>query len=1230
MYAVGRFISRGVYTVSAPFHPFGGAVDIIVVEQQDGSFKSSPWYVKFGKFQGVLKRNEKVVNISVNEVEADFHMYLDHKGEAYFLRDSDVVEEDESTLYPSSSGEETEGQSSDRKPMKSKSCDYDATKSDPVTEIDVSNEGIVARTGSRRSRIMGLVFGRNSIKGDRLGVEGDSSDVGRIDSMERAEIAADLLEVKWSTNLASGRQRNDRTPEISVPDISNGGEIQDLQINDQQRQANSLANSNVENGSDHHVSHEEIVSHDHGTSNGSQPGFQELKSSVEGTGMGISCLITERVVGTLTPTGSGLGENDEINSAMSETVNELGVSNADHDEDGQCVTSVIAIPNSEIAEIVELEAFTSEKLDENQDLINSEMSETVNELGVRNADKDEDGKCVTSVITSPNSEIVEPEAFTSKKLNENQDLTNSEMSETVNELGVRNADHDEDGKCVTSVITIPNSEVAEIVELEAYTNKKLDENKDLMDSEMSERVDELGVRNADHDEDGQCATSVITIPNSEIAEIVELEAYTSKKLDENQDFDNNVVLPCSAVSEEENGADKLQSNVDCEASESPRAGLDGSGKQSGEMLYLPCGGSGEVHVHSETFHETTELKSLVNSSPKAGLLLAKESLDFQEILGDKNGCNVFNDANIPESEGTSTSSSSIANGIVTDTYSQMVTVSSINVSVKEVESQSFCSVSGFSNPICQVKDEKNDTDEDNNLQHSSEPVGVPQESSDHVPTEATNNLVPEGSEEEQFAFSDLDDFQIGGVQCTNLISADHEEKDNPSLTPENTEIVIESFDSNFEFSSSPDKFVQENPPNSDEDSRQKSRILSRSISIPGSSEVPNEEVGRMVESLPNLRLNVDDMDAPNLHHSLGRSLDLNYKSSKWMLLRKEYSKLVKSEADREHQFPLAQPTTTNDQILEELKDVPANPATGDTSTAIDASGGSWWSFPFKRSRSMKATQSAINRTRSSDAGSTFESAVDVDGEKDVLELKVNKKKVRAITPTSEQLASLNLKEGRNTVTFTFSTAMLGKQQVEAKMYLWRWDTRIVISDVDGTITKSDVLGQFMPMFGMDWSQTGVAHLFSAIKENGYQLLFLSARAISQAYHTRQFLFNLKQNGKALPDGPIVISPDGLFPSLFREVIRRAPHEFKIACLEDIKALFPPDRNPFYAGFGNRDTDEFSYLKVGIPKGKIFIINPKGQVVVNRCVNTKSYTSLHDLVHNMFPMSSSEQGYVWSR
>lgn len=96
---VGSFISQGVYSVATPFHPFGGAVDVIVVQQQDGTFRSTPWYVRFGKFQGVLKGAEKVVRISVNGVESNFHMYLDNSGEAYFVKE---VDEDKGVDHDSS------------------------------------------------------------------------------------------------------------------------------------------------------------------------------------------------------------------------------------------------------------------------------------------------------------------------------------------------------------------------------------------------------------------------------------------------------------------------------------------------------------------------------------------------------------------------------------------------------------------------------------------------------------------------------------------------------------------------------------------------------------------------------------------------------------------------------------------------------------------------------------------------------------------------------------------------------------------------------------------------------------------------------------------------------------------------------------------------------------------------------------------------------------------------
>ena len=39
-----------------------GAFDVIVVEQEDGTFKSSPFHVRLGKM-GVLKAKEKIVSI---------------------------------------------------------------------------------------------------------------------------------------------------------------------------------------------------------------------------------------------------------------------------------------------------------------------------------------------------------------------------------------------------------------------------------------------------------------------------------------------------------------------------------------------------------------------------------------------------------------------------------------------------------------------------------------------------------------------------------------------------------------------------------------------------------------------------------------------------------------------------------------------------------------------------------------------------------------------------------------------------------------------------------------------------------------------------------------------------------------------------------------------------------------------------------------------------------------
>lgn len=166
-------------------------------------------------------------------------------------------------------------------------------------------------------------------------------------------------------------------------------------------------------------------------------------------------------------------------------------------------------------------------------------------------------------------------------------------------------------------------------------------------------------------------------------------------------------------------------------------------------------------------------------------------------------------------------------------------------------------------------------------------------------------------------------------------------------------------------------------------------------------------------------------------------------------------------------------------------------------------------------------------------------------------------------------ASLNLKDGANEVVFSVTTAYQGTTRCKCHVYKWKWDDKIVISDIDGTITKSDVLGHILPIVGKDWAQSGVAQLFTKIKNNGYKLLYLSARAIGQAKVTREYLKSIRQGDLSLPDGPLLLNPTSLISAFHREVIERKPEEFKISCLSDIQALFPEGSRPFYAGYGNR-------------------------------------------------------------
>jgi len=228
---------------------------------------------------------------------------------------------------------------------------------------------------------------------------------------------------------------------------------------------------------------------------------------------------------------------------------------------------------------------------------------------------------------------------------------------------------------------------------------------------------------------------------------------------------------------------------------------------------------------------------------------------------------------------------------------------------------------------------------------------------------------------------------------------------------------------------------------------------------------------------------------------------------------------------------------------------------------------------------------------------------------------------KSLRLTSEQIACLNLRPGANEIEFSVTTAYQGTSKCKCFLFCWRYDDKIVVSDIDGTITKSDVLGHILPIVGKDWAQSGVAKLFTKIKDNGYKLLYLSARAIGQSRLTREYLKSIKQEDMKLPEGPMLLNPTSLLTAFHTEVIEKKPEEFKISCLRDIQALFPPHVKPFYAGYGNKINDVWAYQAVGIPITRIFTINHRGELK-HELTQTfqSSYTNMSHLVDHMFPAS----------
>jgi len=222
---------------------------------------------------------------------------------------------------------------------------------------------------------------------------------------------------------------------------------------------------------------------------------------------------------------------------------------------------------------------------------------------------------------------------------------------------------------------------------------------------------------------------------------------------------------------------------------------------------------------------------------------------------------------------------------------------------------------------------------------------------------------------------------------------------------------------------------------------------------------------------------------------------------------------------------------------------------------------------------------------------------------------------RRTRATAGQLAELGLRPGVNTITFSVETVSGSEVTTASNIHLLHNNARIVVSDIDGTVTKSNIKGFLLPALGLsDWKHEGVVELFSEIAGRGYSLLYLTNRPIGESDRTRQYISSLSENQARMPGGPIFLQVDSLLGVTTTELFSTDPGANKAALLSEIKGLF--HTNPFVAGFGNKEWDSRAYLAVDIPAERIYDVDESGRVEVSGRQTT--YRQISNNINLSFP------------
>jgi hypothetical protein len=210
-------------------------------------------------------------------------------------------------------------------------------------------------------------------------------------------------------------------------------------------------------------------------------------------------------------------------------------------------------------------------------------------------------------------------------------------------------------------------------------------------------------------------------------------------------------------------------------------------------------------------------------------------------------------------------------------------------------------------------------------------------------------------------------------------------------------------------------------------------------------------------------------------------------------------------------------------------------------------------------------------------------------------------------------------------------------KLDFSIYVYVPSDKLIVFDIDGTLTISDTRGYFetVVLGYYSYVHDGIVPFMHIIREAlGAHIMFLTSRPLVNLEQTRLFLQKVRDPNSgeaiALPTGPLFMNRESITSAAYRELISHTTLEFKAGVLLSIRHLFERAKldsmtaegtaerkpkaiptSPFVAGVGNRHADMQAYAMAGISKDCLFYIDKRSQISIWQSQEVQTWNSYND-------------------